>query len=125
MNNAAEHATILPTFVITDKLRAYLGGVVEVFGKYTEHLQSRGFKIEPNTNLIERFHGTLKGRVKIMRGLKSRETAKLIMDGWLIHYNFFRPHESLRNRTPGEEAEVDFPFKNWTDVVISESPIFQ
>jgi transposase InsO family protein len=65
------------------------------FGADTQHLQSKGFAIKPNTNLIERFHGTLKSRTKVMRGLKSPETALLILDGWLVYYNFFRPHEAL------------------------------
>jgi len=52
-----------------------------------------------------------------MRGLKKKETARLIMDGWLVHYNFFRPHESLRGKTPSEKAGIKFPFKNWLDAV--------
>jgi hypothetical protein len=44
------------------------------------------------------------------------DTAQLIMDGWNIYYNFFRPHESLRDKTPGEVARIDVPFKNWEDV---------
>jgi transposase InsO family protein len=78
--------------------------------------------VEPNTNLIERFHGTLKARTKVMRGMQNRETARLIMDGWLVHYNFFRPHEALGNKTPGEMAKVGFPYKTWKDVVIGDYP---
>ncbi len=74
--------------------------------------------VQPNTNLIERFHGTLKARIKVMRGLKKPETALEILDGWLVHYNFFRPHESLGDTTPAEKAGIKFPFKNWLDVVI-------
>jgi len=52
-----------------------------------------------------------------MRGLKTRKSAKLITDGWLVHYNFFRKHEALGDKTPAEKAGVKFPFKNWLDVV--------
>ena len=52
-----------------------------------------------------------------MRGLKKKETARLIMDGWLVHYNFFRPHESLNDITPAKKAGIKFPFRNWADVV--------
>jgi putative transposase len=94
---------------------------VFLVGWSVEHLRSMGFNADINTNLIERFHATIKDRVKIMRGLKSRESAKLIMNGWLIHYNFFRPHQSLNNSTPAEKAKIDFAFKNWTNIVKSES----
>lgn len=52
-----------------------------------------------------------------MRGLKTPESALLILDGWLVYYNFFRPHESLGDKTPAEKAGLDFPLKNWLDVV--------
>ena len=55
-----------------------------------------------------------------MRGLKSLPTAQALLDGWLIHYNFFRPHEGLDNRTPAEAAEVKYPFKDWLEVVQSQ-----
>jgi putative transposase len=119
MSKAFEATNKAPRVIITDKLRAYLDGIELVFGTDTKHVLSHGFKIEPNTNLIERFHGTLKARTKIMRGMQNRETARLIMDGWLVHYNFFRPHEALGNKTPSEVAKAKFPYSNWKDVVLA------
>jgi len=117
MLNALEHVQNIPKTILTDKLRAYLDGIERVFGADTKHIQSKGFIKEPNTNLIERFHGTLKNRTKVMRGMKSIDTAKIVMDGWLIYYNFFRPHEGLKGKTPAHMAGINFPFQNWTDVV--------
>lgn len=114
---ARERATTAPRFIVTDRLRAYLDGIERVFGAETTHVQSQGMQSESHNNLIERFHGTLKQRTKVMRGLKNRETAKLIMDGWLVQYNFFRPHEGLGGKTPGQVAGIAFPYKGWNDVV--------
>jgi len=126
MEKAWERADKVPEIVITDKLQAYLDGVSTVFGRTTtKHIRSRGFAVEFNTNLIERFHGTLKDRTKVMRGMKTVKTARLILDGWLVYYNFFRPHESLNDKTPAEVAGIKFPFKNWLDVVKSQSPVQQ
>ena len=52
-----------------------------MYGADVCHIQSRGFTKSLNTNLIERFHGTLKARTKVMRGMGNRETAQLVMDG--------------------------------------------
>ena len=41
-----------------------------------------------------------------MRGLHTPESARLFIDGWLVHYNFFRPHMSLNDRTPAMAAGV-------------------
>lgn len=118
MEKASERAGKSPKLVITDKLQAYLDGVSTVFGRTTTtHIQSKGFDVELNTNLIERFHETLKDRTKVMRGFKKPRTARLILDGWLIHYNFFRPHEALKNKTPAEKAGLGLPFRNWLDVM--------
>jgi len=73
--------------------------------------------VRPNTNLIERFQGILKSRTKVMRGLKTPETALVILDGWLVYYNFFRPHEGLDNKTPAEKAGLNISLKDWLDVV--------
>jgi transposase-like protein len=117
VKKGAERAGKPPKVIITDKLFAYLDGIEMAFGADTQHLHSKGFSLQPNTNLIERFHGTLKSRTKVMRGLKHPESALLILDGWLVYYNFFRPHEALGDKTPAEKAGIDFPLKNWLDVV--------
>ena len=117
MESAAKRADKAPKVVITDKLQAYLDGIELAFGAETRHIPSKKLTAGPGTQLIERFHGTLKARTKIMRGLKKKETATLIMNGWLVHYNFFRPHEGLQNKTPAEKAGVKFPYRNWLDIV--------
>ncbi len=116
---AARRAEKPPKEVITDKLQAYLDGVELNFGGETKHIQAKGLTADKSTNIIERFHGSLKDRTKVMRGLKKKDTARLLMDGWLVHYNFFRPHEALGDKTPAEKAGITFPFKHWLDVVSS------
>ncbi len=117
VERAARCAGKAPKVIITDKLAAYLDGIEMAFGAATQHIPAKKLTASPGTQLIERFHGTLKARTKIMRGMKREDTAKLIMDGWLVHYNFFRPHESLGHKTPAEKAKIKFPFSNWADVV--------
>jgi transposase-like protein len=117
MEIASKRAGMAPSAVITDKLRAYLDGIEIVFGGYTEHIQSSPFADQDDTNEIERFQGTIKDRTKVIRGFKTYETALIILDGFLAHYNFFRPHISLKGKTPAEVARVNIPFKTWTDFV--------
>ena len=109
-----------PQFIISDKLAAYLDGIERVFGADTWHLRSKGFAGMINTNLIERFHGTLKDRTKVMRGMKKRDTAKILLSGYLTHYNFFKPHSAHGDKTPAQAAGIRFPYRNWTDVVKEE-----
>jgi transposase-like protein len=116
MKQAYNKTGRVPRIIYTDKLRAYLEGIESVFGGDTEHRQGSPFDVEDNTNFIERFHSTLKERTKVLRGLKSIATARKFLDGWLVHYNYFRPHMSLNDRTPAEVAGIKTSLHNWKDV---------
>jgi putative transposase len=115
MVKAAKRAGKLPKVVVTDKLKSYIDGIELAYGSHTQHKQGAPFEIENNTNLIERFHGSLKSRTKVMRALKNKTTLEKFSEGWLVHYNYIRDHMSL-GETPAEAAGIDYPFKNWADI---------
>jgi putative transposase len=117
MEKAAECANKTPKVVMTDKLAAYLDGIELAFGADAEHKHGSPFDVQSNTNLIERFQGSLKDRTKVLRGLKKPETARKFIEGWLIHYNYFRPHISLKGRTPAQKAGIVLSVNDWLDVV--------
>jgi len=117
MNEAKRRAGKSPKRIITDRLAAYIDGIELVFGADTKHIQSKPFTDVNSTNVIERFQGTLKDRTKIIRGFKSMPTAELLTDAWLVHYNFFKEHESLGNIPPAQKMGLITPFKNWAEVV--------
>lgn len=104
-----------PRVIISDKMRAYIQGISSVFN--VSHLQSQGFDANINTNLIERFHGTLKQRTKVMRDLKTVNTARIVLNGFVANYNFFRPHMELRDSTPAKMAGITLPFDNWQSFI--------
>ena len=87
-----------------------------MFGNDVEHIQSEGMHSEFNNNLSERLQGTFRDRAKVMRGLQSLGSGQRFLDGWVINYNLFRPHEGLRGRTPAQAAKVHPPFKEWGDL---------
>ncbi|MDP2917131.1 MAG: DDE-type integrase/transposase/recombinase [Dehalococcoidia bacterium] len=117
METTSKKAGKTPKVVVTDKLHAYLDGIEIAFGSDTEHIRSSPFALENDTNLIERFHGTLKDRTKVMRGLKNIDTAIQFTDAWLVNYNYFRPHETLKGKSPAEVAGVDYKYKNWAEII--------
>lgn len=117
MRKAWQRTEKAPRFIVSDCLGVYPDGIERVFGSYSTHIQSMGFSDEINNNIIERFHGTVKDRTKVMRGFKTKETALLILDGFGTYYNFFRPHMSLDNKTPAQIAKLKPPVNNWTELV--------
>lgn len=115
MEKAAARAGKVPKVVVTDKLASYLDGIELAFGGDTKHKQSSPFEVKSDNNLIERLHGTIKERTKVMRGLRTAETAERFLGGWAVYYNFMKPHESLNSKTPAEAARCDYTFRDWAD----------
>lgn len=116
MKAASRKAGKAPKKIITDRLAAYIDGIELVFGADTEHIQSKPFTDINSTNIIERFQGTLKDRTKVVRGFKNMETAGLLTEAWLVHYNFFKEHETLGNIPPAVKMGAT-PIKDWAEVV--------
>jgi transposase-like protein len=58
-----------------------------------------------NNNIVERLHGTIRQRNKVMRGLDDMETAETMRDGLRIYYNFFTPHSALDGKTPAKKPK--------------------
>lgn len=120
MELAKQRAGKTPRMVITDKLRAYISGIEDVFGADTRHKQGGPFDIESNTNLIERFHETLKMRTRVFKKFRNIEDIRLLTDGWLIYYNFFKQNEGVGDIPPAQALSQTVPFKDWNDVVRNE-----
>ncbi len=93
-----------PKFMVTDGLPAYRHAVNKEFPTNTgetEHLWNVGIQHHPNNNHVERLHGTIRQREKVMRGVKIDATP--IVEGHRLYYNFIKPHEALDGRTPSEK----------------------
>ncbi|MFH1140292.1 MAG: IS6 family transposase [Chloroflexota bacterium] len=114
---ARRRSKTIPRFILSDGLAAYPDAVEQVFGAEARHIRMQGLTSEINTNLIERFHGTLKERTKVMRGLKTMESALTILNGFVLNYNFFRPHMTLGGKPPAGAAGIETPFRTWVEFV--------
>ena len=114
---ARERSTNPPEVLKTDGLRSYRQALPRAFPtRKVQHTVSKGIRAQINNNLSERLQGTFRDRDKTLRGLEGRETGQSYIDGLVLHYNYFRPHESLDNKKPAEAAGAEIPFKDWDDV---------
>ena len=115
MEKAQANAASIPRTIKTDRLKSYIDAIERVFGGDVKHVQSDGLTAPVNNNLSERLQGSFRQRTKVMRGLQSLKSGQHFLDGWVINYNLFRPHEGLGGRTPAEVAQVNAPFGEWSD----------
>jgi transposase-like protein len=96
--------------VVTDGLGAYEDAVPKEFytmkAPRTQHVRIPNIRDRSNNNMVERLHGTIRQRNKVMRGLDEETTAQTMMDGLRVYYNFIRPHTALNGKTPAEKAGI-------------------
>ncbi len=76
-------------------------------GTFGIPIKAKNKGLKYNNNHIERYNGSIKDRIKVMRGgFGSFEGAEAFMNLKDIIYNFVNPHQSLRGKTPAEAAEI-------------------
>ena len=98
-----------PDKIVTDGLSSYVAPIGCIDNGNTgapQHVRGLSFRKDGNNNRIERFNGTVKERVKVMRGLHNPQAAAVFVDGFADYYNFIRPNLALGGRTPAEKAGV-------------------
>ena len=65
--------------------------------------------------------GTLEQRTEVFQKYKNIDSVRLLTNGWLINYNFFKQNEGCGNIPPAQAASKVVPFKDWNDIVRPES----
>ena len=116
-----EQSKVRPRAIFVDGSFVYKPAFNKVFwtlrkATRPELVQRVGIRTRETNNLVERLHGTLKDRTKPMRGLKSFKSTKDILEGFTIHYNYVRPHQSLNGKTPAQAARTQAP-SNWKGLI--------
>jgi putative transposase len=116
-----EQSKVRPRAIFVDGSFVYNSAFNKVF--YTMRKDTRpefvsrvGIRARETNNLVERLHATLKDRTRPMRGLKSFESTKLLLEGWNVHYNCVRPHLSLGGKTPAQAARMNIP-NSWVGLI--------
>jgi putative transposase len=74
-------------------------------GRFNPHKRVPSIRAPESNNRIERFHGTEKERVKVMRGFDNDEGTSGLMEGFRAHYNLVKTHQTL-GTTPGDAAGI-------------------
>jgi putative transposase len=112
IKKAKQQTNDRPIEVFTDGMMAYPSAVAKEFGKHgvegykgnwSPHVRVPSIRAKESNNLIERLHGSEKERFKVMRGFDQDNGCATISEGFRVHYNLIRDHQTL-GVTPGEVA---------------------
>jgi transposase-like protein len=113
---ARAKARKMPGAVLTDGWNDLLHGIDF---SHHEGQAVQFIAIDRNKDMlaIVPWYHTSGDRNKIIRNLKRTERLQLMLNGWMVHYNYFRPQKTLEGRTPAELAQANPQYSTWLEIV--------
>jgi transposase-like protein len=104
----------LPSALIHDGLPTYDDAfnkeLYNLKNPRVQNVRSVGSGHQGINSKVERLNETVRDRETVMHGLDMAKPTQDLVDAMRIHYNFIRPHQALKNRTPAEKAGIVLPF---------------
>lgn len=124
IREAKERAGKRPDMFITDGLQSYPEAIRRTFGlgdnyaQKNRHHRYRDFQTAPNNNIVERLNGTVRERLKVMRGLENVPSTEDFLKGIQVYYNYIRPHSAI-GTTPALASNIDLNIEDnrWAGMV--------
>lgn len=108
LSSAREITKTTPSVFITDGSPVYARAFrKEMHGRGDEipiHINTIRLDGNHNNNMMERLNGEFRDREKVARGVKKKDS--VMISGYQMYYNYFRPHTSLGGKTPAEVAGI-------------------
>jgi len=95
-----------PVFLITDGRHSLTSSIRKEMPLASHVRLTKLTDKRQNNQNIERLNGTVRDRIKPMRGFGSAETATVMTDAFRNYYNFIKPHNSLNGSTPAQVAGI-------------------
>ena len=112
-----------PLTLFTDSLQAYRKAYRKVWGSKTRREDKETYiRLKANkdkrNNIVERIQGTIRERIKVIRGFKNKESAESMLNLFLVWYNFIRVHQGI-NMTPAQKANINLALNQnkWLDLI--------
>lgn len=116
-----------PKVIITDGLGSYRDAYMKEFWTvkrehrtiHQSHIHLQG---DMNNNKMERMNGEFRDREKVVRGVKKDDS--VLIGGYQMYHNYFRPHMALDGKTPAEKCGIMIDGNNkWITVIQNASKV--
>jgi len=120
-----------PIRLFSDGLQGYRKAYRKVWGQKTRRQDRLIYtRLKQSTdrrnNIIERIQGTIRERIKVMRGFKAEWSAsRAFLELFAVYYNFLRYHEGI-DSTPIEKAGINLNLEGnqWLNLIYRSKGLF-
>ena len=106
MDKAKDRTNKMPKKVLVDRHIKYLDKIESSFNVDVEHIQMKSLAGQEHKELVQNWHDAVNERTLIMRVVRREKTAEVILDGWFVYYNYYRPFRSHYSKTPAKRAGI-------------------
>lgn len=105
LKEAKDVAGKQPMFIFTDGCVPYRESIKRTLGQ-ANHIRLVSITDKrTNNNIVERLNGTIRERLKVMRGLQNLETANVMTEAFANYYNHIKIHSTL-GKTPAMASGI-------------------
>jgi putative transposase len=102
LSEAQSRTLRVPDQIISPKMKIYPNAIENVFGSDGTHIVINDSS--DDSSVVEKFRSVIKERRRIIKRLRKVENVRIILNGFIVYYNFFRPQQVLDLQTPGHKA---------------------
>jgi transposase-like protein len=106
IDRAEEKAGKLPKQVIAERQIEYLEEMELASGTAPREIKIQTLFAENEIDFEKKWNRALKERTEIICDIREEKIASLLLEGWLIYYNYCRPLQPPDNQTPAKRAGI-------------------
>ena len=106
---AIEKTQIVPEVLITRRANQYQEGIEQILGSGNAKIKIETFAEKGPLGIATFWRRMQKKRKIVLDSLKLLDVAQLILNGWMVYYNYYLYQKSLSWKTPSQTAKIEFP----------------
>lgn len=117
LTSAQGHSLTMPQAILSNSLSPYPDAIQTAFGPMSRKVRLQGLPASNGAGSIESFRSAMGDRSKVLKSLKTLEAAHVIIDGFVVDYDFLKPHMAAKGKTPAQACGLKPEFNSWAGLV--------
>ena len=92
--------------MLVDRHIKYLDRIKSSVNVNVEHIQTKSLTEQEHKEFVQNWHDAVNERTLVMSSIRREKIAELVLNGWLVYYNYYRPFRTRYSKTPAKRAGI-------------------